>query len=121
MLLPRLLAPGSRASQGEGNTMPGDGDAVFELGAVLWMNPGTKFNRTRNPVGRRHRGELVGVRSLKNIGAEQHPAAIAIEAAARVGDLPDRQVGVADAAVDRGGLLPEAAGECQAEFDGGRR
>src|SRR5262245_8052296 len=114
MLHPRLLTPGSRASQGEGDTMPGDGDAVFEFGAVLWVKPGTKFNRTPNPVRRRHRGEFVGVRSLKNIGAQQHPAAIAIEAAARIGDLPDGQIGVADAAVDRFVLLPEPAFELQA-------
>src|SRR5438105_15172461 len=101
MLLPRLLAPGSRTSQGEGNTMPGDGDAVFELGAVLRMNPGTKFNRTRNPVGRRDRGEFVGLRSLKNIGAEQHPAALSIEAGAPIGDLPDGAVGRAVGASER--------------------
>src|SRR5207302_8392629 len=46
--------------------------------------------------------------------------ALPMAAAARIGDLPDGQVGVADAALDRLVLLPEPAFELQADFDGGR-
>src|SRR5438270_9476328 len=115
MLLPRALAPGSRATEREGNAVPGYGDAVFELGAVLRMDAGAEFDRARHPVARCHRGEFVGVRALVDIGAQQHAAAVPVVAVAGIGDLPDRQIRVADAAIDRFVLFPEPALELQAD------
>ena len=120
MLRPRLVGPVAGAAQRKGHPMPRHGDAVLELGLVLRMNAGAEFDRARNPLGRRHRREFVGVRTVEQIGAQQHAPAGAIESGVRIGDLPNRQVGVADAAVDRLVLLPEAALELQADLDGRR-
>src|SRR4051812_1370591 len=120
MFSPRFLAPISRASQREWDPVPGHGDAVFEFGAVLWMYAPAKFDGARHPVRRRHRGEFVRIRALKDIGAQQYPSAASIEAVARIGDLADRQIRVADAAIDRFVLFPEPALELQPDLDGGR-
>src|ERR1700683_4475621 len=118
VLRPRRLRPVAGAAQRERYAMPRDGDPVFEFAPVLRVNGGAEFDRARNPLGRRHRGELERVRALVKIGAEQYASATAVEAAIGIGDLPDRQVGVADAAIDRLVLLPEAALELQADLDG---
>src|SRR6202790_456908 len=120
MLRPRLVAPVAGATQCKGHAMPGHRDAVLEFGAVLWMNAGADLDRAGDPLGRRHRGEFVGVGTVEQIGAEQHAPAGAIEAGVGIGDLPDRQIGIADTAIDRVVLLPEPAPELQADLDRSR-
>src|SRR6202790_3140932 len=112
MLRPCFVAPVAGATQCKGYAMPGHRDAVLEFSAVLRMNAGADLDRAGDPLGRRHRGEFVGVG-----GAEQHAPAGAIEAAVRIGDLPDRQIGIADTAIDRLVLLPEPAPELQPDLD----
>jgi hypothetical protein len=100
--------------------MPRNGYAVFVFRPVLRMNAGAEFDSSGNPFGRRHRCEFVCVGTVEKICAQQHTPAGAIKAGVWIGDLPNRQVGVADAAVDRLVLFPEAALELQADFDGRR-
>src|SRR5258707_4844724 len=78
------------------------------------------FSYSARYCGRRHRSEFVCVRTVEKICAQKHTPAGTIEAGVWIGDLPDRQVGVGDAAVDRLVLFPEAALELQADFDGWR-
>src|SRR3982074_3241013 len=117
VLRPRRFGPVASAAQCKGHAMPRNGDAVLEFRRVLRMNAGAEFDRPADPLGRRHRGEFVGVGTVEKICAEKHTFACAIEAAIWIGDLPNRQGGVADAAVDRLVLFPEAALELQADFD----
>ena len=83
------------------------------------MDLGAEFDRPPHPLGRRHCGELVGVGSVPGISAEQHAFAAGVQIRARVGNLPDRQIGVADATENMLVLLPEPARELQSELDHG--
>src|SRR5215470_16502034 len=100
--------------------MPRDRDAVLDLVLVLGINARAIFERTRDPLRRRQRRELVGVDAEYLIGAKQHGFAGSTIARARIGDHADRLVGIADAAVNPVVLLPEAAFELQTDFDGWR-
>ncbi len=73
------------------------------------MKAGAEPDRAADPLVRRHRGEFIGIGAVEQISAEQHALARAIEAGVGIGDLPDRQISIADAAIDRLILLPEAA------------
>src|SRR6266404_5136111 len=117
MLRPCLVGPVAGAAQCKRHAMPRNGYAVFVFRPVLRMNAGAEFDRSGTPFGRRHRSEFVCVRTVEKICAQKHTPAGAIEASVWIGDLPYRQVGVADAAVDRFVLFPEAALELQTNFD----
>src|SRR5271166_4661419 len=103
----RLVGPVAGAAEGEGRAMPCDRYAVLELGAILRVDFGPIFDRALDALGRRHGGELVRVRPAERVGAEQHALPAGVEAAARIGNLPDRQIGVRDPAEDMLVLLPE--------------
>src|ERR1700677_3457742 len=98
--------------------MPGDGDAVVEFLAVLRVNTAAVFHGLRDPLFRRHRGEF-GRIDPPDVGAEQDTLALAEVTRAGIGDIADRKVGIADAAVDLLIFLPEAALELQSHFDRG--
>src|SRR6516164_9921947 len=115
-----LFGPAACAAQGEGHPMPGDRDAVLEFGAILRMQAGTEFDGARNPLGGLHRRKFIGIGVVVKVGAEKDAPARTVESGVWIGDLPNRQIGVADAAVDRFVLLPEAALELQADLDGWR-
>src|SRR3984957_9637297 len=100
--------------------MPGDGNAVLELGQILPVDPGAERDRALHSLGRRHRRELIRVRSVERVSAEQYAFPAGVEIRAGIGDLPDRQIGVADPAKDVLLLLPEPARELQPELYGRR-
>ncbi len=113
----RLIRPVARAPERERDPVPGDRNAILELGDILRMDLGAELHRAPDSLGRRHRGELVRVRSVEGVSAEQHALAAGIEIRARIGNLADREIGIADAAEDVLVLLPEPARELQPEFD----
>src|SRR5258705_8302147 len=96
--------------------MPRDRDAIFELGRVLRMDLRTEFDRLAYALLRRQRGEFVRIRA-PDVTTEQHALAGLVHAGHRIADHLDRQIGVADAAVDALVFLPEAALELQADLD----
>src|SRR6266403_5038768 len=118
MLRPCLVGPVASAAQCKRHAMPRNGNAVFVFRPVLRMNAGAEFDRSGDPFGRRHRCEFVCVGTVEKICAQKHTLTVAIETRIWIGDLPDRQVGVADAAIDRLVLFPKAALELQTDFDG---
>jgi len=117
MLCPRLLVPNAGTSERKRHAIPRHCNAVFKLLLVLWMNDRTQSHRTSNPFRWRHGCEFVGVRSLKEIGPQQDAPAATIKVRIRIGDLPDWQIGVANAAIDRLVFFPESALELQTDFD----
>ena len=117
MRRPALVGPIAGAAQGEGRTMPGDGDAVFEFVLILRMDLRSEGDRAPDPLGRRQGGELIGVRPVIQVGAQQHALAAGVHAVLRIADSVDRQIGEADAAEDRLILLPEPPFELQPNLD----
>ena len=115
MFFAHIVGPVGEAAHRERRTMPGDGNAVFELFAILRMDLRALFDRGAHALLRRHRGELERV-GAEHVGAEQHAFAAEVHARHRVGDLLDRQIGERDAAVDALVLLPEAALHLQADL-----
>src|SRR3984957_13870075 len=120
MRFSRFIRPVARAAKGERYAMPGDGNAVLELGQILRVDPGAERDRALHSIAWRHRRELVRVRSIERVSAEQYALAARIEIRAGIGNLPDRQIGVTDAAEDVLVLPPEPAGKLQPEFYRGR-
>src|SRR5262249_38964422 len=117
MLCPRLLVPNAGTSERKRHAIPGHCNAVFKLLLVLWMNDRTQSHGTCNSFRRRHGCEFEGVRSLKKIGPQQHASAATIKVRIWIGDLPDRQIGVANAPVDRLVFFPESPLHLQTDLD----
>src|SRR5579863_545977 len=97
--------------------MPGDRYARLELGSILRMDLGAACEGDLDALGRRHRREFVGIRPAEKIGAEQYAPAAKIITGTRIGNLPDRQVGVGDSAENMLVLFPEASPELQSDLD----
>src|SRR5690242_11412386 len=119
VLFSRLVRPVPGTPQREGRAMPGDGNAVLELRLVLRMDLGAVVDCAPHALLRRHGREFVGIRSIPGIAAQQNTLAGRVVVSAGIGNLPDRQIGVADAAEDDVVLLPEPALELQADLDRG--
>src|SRR5438105_6125758 len=113
----RLLAPVAAATERKRHPMPCHGNAVFIFGRILRMDHGAELDRACHPLGRRHCGKFIGAGAVEDISAEQHAAPRTIESGVGIGDLADRQVGIANAAIDRLVLLPESALELEADLD----
>src|ERR1700751_4431622 len=80
------------------------------------MNDRAEFDGAGDPFGRVQRREFKGICAAHDISAQQDSGAVAIEVSVGIGDLWDRQVGVADPAVDRLVLLPEPPLELQSDL-----
>src|SRR5277367_1003094 len=107
MRFSRFIRPIACAPKGERDAVPGDGDAVLELGQILRVDLGAELNRALHSLGWRHRRELVRVRSVERISPEQYAFPPGVEIRAGIRNLADRQIGVTDAAEDVLVLLPE--------------
>src|SRR6201994_2044743 len=116
----RLIRPVARAAEREGDTMPGDRDAILELGQILRMDLSADFDRALHALRWRHGRELIGVRAVERVSPQQHALAAGVEIRAGIGDLADWQIGVTDAAEDVLILLPEPPRELQPELHRGR-
>src|SRR3984957_11270977 len=103
----RFIRPVARAAKGERYAMPGDGNAVLELAQKLRVDLSAESNRAPHSLAWRHRRDLVRVRSIERISAEQHAIAARVEIRAGIGNLPNRQIGVGDPAKNVLVLLPE--------------
>src|SRR5580700_9564074 len=115
----RLIRPVARAAKGERYAMPGDGNAVLELAQILRVDLGAERDRALHSLGWRHRRELVRVRSIERISAEQHALAARVEIRAGIGNLSNREIGVGDPAKNVLVLLPESTRELQPELHRG--
>src|ERR1700674_4437950 len=116
VLLAGIGAPDAVAAEHPGPPVPADRHAILVFGRVLRVDLRAVFEGFLQPLLGSQRGELVGV-GPGRVGGKQHALAGTAVVGARIGDLPDRQIGVADAAVYGVVLLPEAAPELQADLD----
>ena len=110
-----LRVPCAKAAIAPRHAMPADADAVLELRRVLRMDLRTHRDDFLQAPRRIHRGVPERIAG-EHIGAEQHALAAQVAAVIRVRNLRDRQVGIADSAVDALVLLPEPAPELQARL-----
>src|ERR1700693_619618 len=94
-----LVGPQAEAAQRPWNAMPRNRDTVVEFVGILRMDLGAPCNRLLHPFRRRQRRELERI-GTERISAEQHALSGVVIAAGWIADLPDRQVGVGDPAVD---------------------
>src|SRR6516164_10474749 len=118
MLLARFLGPPAEAAEHPGDPVPADCYAILVVGLVLRMDLRALLDGLLQAVLRRQCCELVSIRAVEHVGAEQHALARAAIIRVRIADLPDRKIRIGDAAIDPLVLLPKAALELQADFGG---
>src|SRR4029077_2019413 len=94
------------------------GNAILEFRRVLRMDLRAIFDGAPDSLLRRHGREFIRVRPVPGVAPEQDALAGRIEVGAGVGNLADRQIGIADAAENEIVLFPEAPLELQADTDG---
>src|ERR1700679_1589070 len=105
------------AAHGERRSVPCHGDAVVEFAQVLRMNSAAVVHGLLHALPGRHGGELHGIQT-PDVSAQQYSLAAAVVARIGIADIRDGEIRIADAAVNMLILLPEAALELQADFDG---
>src|SRR6056297_757087 len=107
-----LVLPDAVATENPGHLVPRHTHTRLELGGILRMDACPVFENPTHPVLGLHRVELVGGRAPA-ISAQKDTAARTEVVVRGIADQRDRQVGIADPAIDVLVLLPETAAELE--------
>src|SRR5262245_43306996 len=83
VLLAGIVGPVTRTSKRERRAVPGNGNAVLELILVLRMNEAALLQGARDAFLWRHGRELVRIRAVPCVAAEQHALALLVVVCAR--------------------------------------